>query len=160
MGPIRSSLGGGIAATFILLVLLLIIDVLLPGTHAIATFTGLCAIIGPPYCELGSPTATFMTYFWFGLLFAVAWPLVFGAVTWGLPGKSGLSHGVVFGLILWLGYAAGVLFEIGVGDQTFAESLPVLVVTLFVYLIYGIVLGGGYDYLAGHRTFLSEDPIL
>lgn len=156
MGPVRSSLGGGIIAAFTLLVFLLVADFLLAGTRVFVTFTSLCAIRGPPYCELGSPTAAVLTYLWFGLLFAVAWPLLFAAITWGLPGESGLSHGVVFGLVLWSGYVVVVLLEVGRGEPL-AENLPVLVVTLLAYVVYGSVLGGGYDYLAGHRTFLGEE---
>ncbi|WP_117594505.1 DUF6789 family protein [Haloprofundus halophilus] len=158
MGPIRSSLGAGVVATVVLLVFLFAADVLLPGTEpfVFATFTSLCAVGGPPYCGLGTLTATLLTYLWFGLIFAVAWPLLFGGFTWGLPGESGVAHGAVFGLILWSGYVVGALLGVFVGTETVAEDLPLLAVTLVSYLIYGLVLGGGYDYLADHRTFLSD----
>nr|WP_217353085.1 DUF6789 family protein [Haloprofundus sp. MHR1] len=86
----------------------------------------------------------------------MAWPLLFGGFTWGLPGESGVAHGAVFGLILWSGYVVGALLGVFVGTETVAEDLPLLAVTLVSYLIYGLVLGGGYDYLADHRTFLSD----
>lgn len=158
MDPVRSSLGGGLAATIALLVFLLIADFFLAGTNlfVFATFTSLCAVGGPPYCELGSLTATLLTFIWFGLLFAVAWPLFFAGFTWGLPGETGLVHGAVYGLILWTGYVVVVLYGIGLGGQTFGENLPMLLVTLLAYLVYGLVLGWGYDHLAEHRTFLSE----
>lgn len=158
MDPVRSSLGGGVAATLALLVFLLVADFFLAGTNlfVFATFTSLCAVGGPPYCELGSLTATLLTFIWFGLLYVVAWPLLFAGFTWGLPGETGLIHGAVYGLILWTGYVVVVLYGIGLGGQTFGENLPMLVVTLLAYLVYGLVLGGGYDYLAEHRTFLSE----
>ena len=161
MEPVRSSLGGGIAATITLLIFLLIADFFLAGVDifVFATFTSLCAVGGPPYCELGSSTATLLTFVWFSLLYAVAWPLLFAGFTWGLPGETGLAHGAVFGLILWTGYVVVVLYGIGLGGQTVGENLPMLVVTLLAYLVYGLVLGGGYDYLAEHRTFLSEVQI-
>ncbi|RLM53970.1 hypothetical protein DVK02_11120 [Halobellus sp. Atlit-31R] len=159
MDPVRSSLAGGVAATAVLLVFLLALDVVLGGTNlfVFATFTSLCAVGGPPYCELGSPAATLLTYTWFALLFAVAWPLLFGGFTWGLPGESGIAHGLAFGLVLWSGYVVVVLFSIGFGGESLAENLPFLTVTLLSYLVYGIVLGGGYDHFAHHRTFLSEE---
>jgi len=162
MEPVRSSLGGGIAATFTLLLFLLVADILLAGTSlfVFATFTSLCAVGGPPYCELGTLTATVITFLWFGLLFAVAWPLLFGGFTWGLPGESGLAHGAVFGLILWSGHVVGDLLNISVGNETIAGDLPFLAVTLVAYLIYGVVLGGGYDYLAEHRTFLDTEQVV
>lgn len=158
MDPVRSSLGGGIAATLVLLVFLLVADALLAGTNlfVFATFTSLCAVGGPPYCALGTTTATLLTYLWFGVLFAVAWPLVFGGFTWGLPGESGPTHGVVFGLILWAAYVFVVLLRVGIGGDTFDENLPMLAVTFLAYVVYGLVLGSGYDHLAAHRTFLTE----
>jgi len=55
MDPVRSSLQGGSVATITLLVILVIADVLLAGTNlfVFATFTTLCAVGGPPYCEPG-----------------------------------------------------------------------------------------------------------
>ena len=159
MDPARSSIGGGIAATATLTVFLLLADLLLSGTSlfVFATFTSLCAVGGEPYCTVGSPAAAALTYFWFSLLFVFAWPLLFGGFTWGLPGDSGLTHGGVFALILWAGYALTVLLDIGLGRETFAETVPFVVITLIAYLVYGVVLGSVYDRLAGHRTFLSEE---
>jgi hypothetical protein len=159
MDPVRSSIGGGVAATTALTVCLLVTDLLLGGTNlfVFATFTSLCAVGGPPYCEVGSPTAAALTFVWYVALFAVAWPLLFGGFTWGLPGESGPTHGAVFGLVLWAGYVVVVLFGIGFGGETLAENLPLLLVTLVAYLVYGVVLGGVYDHLAGHRTFLGPD---
>lgn len=159
MDPVRSSLGGGVAATIALLAFLSIADAVVGGANLIvfATFTSLCAVGGSPYCELGSSTATLLTYLWFAILFAVAWPLLFAGFTWGLPGESGLTHGAVYGLILWAGYVVIVLFGIGFQQETLSSNLPFLVVTLVAYLVYGLVLGGVYDYLANHRTFLSEE---
>ncbi|WP_248905435.1 DUF6789 family protein [Halocatena marina] len=158
MNPARSSIGGGIVATVVLAVFLLITDFLLSGTKifVFATFTSLCAIGGPPYCEAGSLTAAGLTFFWFIILFALGWPLLFGGFTWGLPGESGLTHGAVFGFILWIGYVVTVLYGIWAGGETFAEDLPLLIITLFAYLVYGLVLGGVYDHFAGHRTFLTR----
>jgi hypothetical protein len=159
MDPVRSSLGGGVAATAALTAVLLAADALLGGADlfAFATFTGLCAVGGHPYCDPVSATATALTLFWFAALFAVAWPLLFGGVTWGLPGESGAAHGAVFGLILWAGYVVGVVFLVGRGERTFAGSLPIGAVTLVAYLVYGLVLGSVYDHLAAHRTFLSPE---
>lgn len=64
---------------------------------------------------------------------------------------------MVFGLILWAGYALAVLTEIGLGRETFASTAPIVIVTLGAYLVYGVVLGTVYDRLADHRTFLSPE---
>lgn len=157
MEPVRSSLGGGVAATIVLTVLLLFGDLLLGGYNlfVFATVENLCAI-GPPLCPAESATATLLTYFVYLLLFAVAWPLFFAGLTWGLPGESGVSHGLVFGLVLWTGYAITIIYEVEFGEQTLTEGFPLLLTTLIAYLGYGLVLGGVYDRLAGHRTFLTE----
>lgn len=145
-------------ASLVLLVFLLVADIVLQGTNLFvyATFMSLCDFGGPPYCEPDSLVATLVTYAWFGVLFAVAWPLVFGSVTWGLPGESGVVHGFVFGLVLWSGYVAVVLVGMGFGGETLSQNLPLLGITFVSYVVYGVVLGGAYDSLAEHRTFLSE----
>ena len=155
MEPVRSGLYGGAVATVVLLVVLLVADFLLAGTNlfVFATFTGLCAVGGPPYCELGSLTATAMTGVVVVALFAFAWPLLFAGFTWGLPGESGVAHGAVFGVVLWLGYAA--IGWVGLGPLR--ASWPILVAMLVAYLVYGIVLGGVYDRLASHRTLLDVE---
>lgn len=155
MDPVRSAIGGGIAATAVLTLFLLVADALLADTSlfVFATFTSLCAVGGAPYCAPESATADLLTYGWFALIFAVGWPLLFAGFTWGLPGESGIAHGAVFGLVLWTGYLAIGLLGVGFGGVT--ATLPFLVVTLLAYLVYGVALGGGYDYLAAHRTFLT-----
>jgi hypothetical protein len=158
MEPVRSSLGAGVAAAVVLLVALLASDAILGGTFRTFTaFTSLCTVTGPPYCRPGTVQALVLTYVTFFALFAVAWPLLFGGFTWGLPGESGLLHGVVFGLFLWAGYVLTLLFTIGIRGNPGGEPLPLLAVTFGVYLLYGLVLGGVYDHLAEHRTFLSVE---
>jgi hypothetical protein len=159
MDPIRSGISGGIAATIILSIFLYLTDLLIGGTNpfAFTTFLSLCAIGGPAYCATGNSLAIFLNYISFFLLFAVVWALLFAAITWGLPGESGITHGLVFGLVLWTGYAIGVVYDIGADRETISSSLPLLIVTVVGYLLYGLVLGGTYDYLAGHRTFMSQE---
>jgi hypothetical protein len=159
MDPVRSSLGGGVAATAVLVVFLTVADLVLAGSDpfAFALFVDLCDVGGPPYCAPGSATEEALSLVWFLALFAVAWPLLFGGFTWGLPGESGTAHGAVFGLSLWAGYAVGVEFLIFRGQETVVGSLPILAVTFLAYLVYGLVLGSVYDRLAAHRTFLSPE---
>jgi len=160
MDPIRSSLLGGIGGALALLVSLLVAGLLVgeTGLFVFSTVTSLCSIAGPPYCGLGTPAAAGLTLFMFLLLFAVAWPLVYAGFTWGLPGESGVVHRVVFGVVLWVGYLAVAWVAVWRGWETVGEEVPLLVVTLLAYVIYGAVLGGGYDYFAEHRTFLSGSP--
>jgi hypothetical protein len=159
MDPVRSSVSGGVVATAALAVFLLVADALLVGPDLLvfATFTSLCAVGGPPYCDPGTPTASVVTFLWFAVLFAVAWPLLFGGFTWAFPGESGATHGALFGLFLWAGYAAASLFVMTRHGAAVLESLPILTVTLLAYLVYGTVLGGAYDRFAAHRTFLSAE---
>ncbi|GGN99983.1 MULTISPECIES: DUF6789 family protein [Haloarcula] len=156
MDPVRSSLVAGVAATAVLTAFLLLAGVVFDGTTllVLATFTSLCAVGGPPYCELGSPTATALTAVWFLALFALAWPLLFAGFTWGLPGESGPTHGVVFGLVLSTGYLAAALVGLGPASQVARPDVGLLLVTVLAYVLYGVVLGGAYDYLAEHRTLL------
>nr|WP_254522449.1 DUF6789 family protein [Natrinema caseinilyticum] len=90
----------------------------------------------------------FVTY---GGLFALAWPLLFGGFTWAVPGDSGAAHGAVFGVVLWTGYVVVPIGSEGAG-RTVAETLSLSVITLAAYLVYRLVLGVVYDYLAAHRT--------
>jgi hypothetical protein len=159
MDPIRSSLGGGVVATISVVLFLLGADFLLGGTHlfVFATFTGPCAGGGPPYCDLGSVSALVLTSIVFLSLYVVAWPLVFGGFTWGLPGESGIVHGLVFGLVLWSGFAAVAWINIWRGWESFSTEFALVLAMLMAYLIYGCVLGIVYDRLAEHRTFLSQE---
>ncbi|RRJ29568.1 DUF6789 family protein [Halocatena pleomorpha] len=156
MEPVRSSIGGGIAATVVLTAFLFITDFLLTtNPFVFATFTSLCAIGGPPFCEVGSQLAAAITFFWYIVLFAIAWPLFFGGFTWGLPGETGLTHGAVFSFILWVGYVSA-LYGFGLGGQNGSGGSLLLLITLVAYLLYGLVLGGVYDLLSRHRTFLGS----
>ncbi|WP_327053898.1 DUF6789 family protein [Halomicrococcus gelatinilyticus] len=156
MDPVRSSLGGGVAGTGVLTILLLVGDVLLGGYDffLFATVENLCAV-GPPLCLAGGTTATLLTYLVYVVLFAIAWPLFFAGFTWGLPGESGVTHGLVFALVLWTGYATTVVYQIELADLTLVDGFPLLLGTLLAYLGYGLVLGGVYDRLAEHRTFTT-----
>jgi hypothetical protein len=157
MEPVRSSLGGGAAATVVLSAFLFVADALLPGSvFAVATFASLCTVGGPPYCDLGSQTAL-LTALWFLVLYAVAWPLFFAGFTWGIPGESGVAHGVLFGLVLWAGFLVTLVFGAQVAGGPLSNHWPTVAVTAAGYSVYGAVLGGTYDVLAGHRTFLSAE---
>lgn len=157
MDPVRSSLGGGVAATAVLLCSLLALDVLLADADVLVftTFTGLCAVTGPPFCPATGATSTVLIAAWFVLLYVFAWPLLFAGFTWGLPGESGVVHGLLYGLILWSGFLFVILNEIGFGARSVSVGLVLLLATLVVYLTYGVVLGAVYDHLAAHRTLLD-----
>ncbi|AQL42814.1 hypothetical protein BV210_08860 [Halorientalis sp. IM1011] len=159
MEPVKSSLGGGVVATAALLLFLLGADTLLGGTelHLFATFALPCAVGGPPFCAVESPGALAVTFLLLFALFGLAWPLLFGGFTWGLPGESGAVHGGLFGLILWIGYTATILFGVAPGGRLDLLKLELLGLTFLAYLVYGVVLGSVYDRLAGHRTFLSPE---
>lgn len=159
MDPVRSSLSGGVVATLALAAFLFVGSRLFPGTgyFRFVTFTGPCELGGFPYCTPGTATATAIAAFWFAALFVIAWPLFFAGFTWGLPGESGVVHGALFGLILWTGYFVTVSYGIEVSGGTLGQNLPLVAVGILAYLVYGVVLGGVYDHLAGHRTLLDPD---
>ena len=162
MEPVRSSLVGGVVATITVAALLFVVDLLLGGTDTIvlATFSSACLVGGPPFCEVGSTTATVVNLVVFAALFAVAWPLLFAGFTWGLPGESGIAHGAVFGLVLWTGYLVVVWATIARGWEPVTTELPTLAILAAGYLLYGVILGGTYDYFAEHRTLLVlEDDV-
>lgn len=158
MDPVRSSLLAGVAATAVFVVLLAVAGPLTgeSGLFVVETLSSLCELGGPQYCEPGSATEGALTVAAFLALFALAWPLFFAGFTWGLPGSSGVAHGAVFGAVLWTGYLVTVLYGVGLAGVSLSASLPALAAALVAYLGYGAVLGGGYDYLAEHRTLLDE----
>ncbi|MEF8913096.1 DUF6789 family protein [Natronomonas sp.] len=159
MDPVRSSIGGGLVATIAVVVFLVGADFLLQGSQifVFATFTGPCAVGGPPYCELGSTAAILLTGIVFLALYVVAWPLFFAGFTWGLPGESGTVHGLVFGLILWSGFVVVASVTVLRGWQSFSAEFPLVVAMLLAYLVYGGILGRVYDSLAEHRTLMSQE---
>jgi hypothetical protein len=161
MNPVRSSLAAGVVATAVLAAVLFVADALVvaPRSFVFATFASLCAVGGPPYCAVGTATARALTFGWFVVLFAVGWPLFFGAFTWGIPGESGRLHGAVFGVFLWAGHAGGIaLIGLAFPGRTVETSLSLFLATLAAYLVYGLVLGSVYDRLAAHRTLLDAEP--
>lgn len=160
MGPVRSGIGGGVAATVVLTIVLLGADVLLRGSDLFVffTFTSFCAIGGPPYCAGGTPAAAALRFVSYGGLFALAWPLLFGGFTWAIPGDTGTAHGAVFGFVLWTGYVV-VLYGSDIPERTDTETLSLSVITLVAYLVYGLVLGIVYDYLASHRTVFGGGAV-
>lgn len=160
MNPVRSSLAAGVAATAVLAAVLFVADgVVADGRPFVfATVGSLCAVGGPPYCAVESLTAQALTLGWFIVLFAVGWPLFFGAFTWGLPGESGRLHGAIFGALLWVGHVGGVaLVGTAFPGRTVEMGRSLVLATLLAYLVYGLVLGAVYDRLAAHRTFLDAE---
>ncbi|WP_336036300.1 DUF6789 family protein [Halobacterium yunchengense] len=157
MDPLRSTFVAGVAATGAFVVALVVTGVVVGGTRlfVFSTIAGLCAIGGPPYCALNSPAAVALTALAFLALFVVAWPLVFAAWTWALPGESGVAHGVTFTLVLWAGYAVTVVYGVSFGSGSLAGNAGLLAAALVSYLVYGAVLGGTYDYVAAHRTLME-----
>ncbi|WP_435358268.1 DUF6789 family protein [Haloarchaeobius sp. DFWS5] len=157
MEQVKSSLYAGVVAALVLAAFLLVTGVVLQGydLFAFSTFTTLCSLSGEAGCTSTLVDAA-LTFTVFMALFGFAWPLVFAALTWGLPGESGPLHGAVFALFLWAGYVAVVLLRL-LGGQPLSEYILLLSGTFVSYMLYGIVLGSVYDRLAEHRTLLSEN---
>lgn len=79
---------------------------------------------------------------------AAIWGLLFALLYRRLPGEGGLIRGLVFSLIIWL--AMMLLFLPIAGDGFFGVAIgwPAVGFTLGMHLVYGIVLGVGYDALS------------
>lgn len=92
----------------------------------------------------------------------VAWPLLYTTLGQYLPG-TGPTRGMVFAFVLWLGFAPG--FSGGtveaaapsLADGGGGQLLIYLLVTLFAHLVYGAILGGGYERFADAGANANAD---
>lgn len=114
MDPSRSSLAAGILATGALALSLLAIDVLVAAENpfVFATFAGLCAVGGEPYCSPDTLAAAPLRSSGSYCCSRLPGRCCSAVSPGGLPGRSGAVHGLVYGLVLWTGYLAVVAFGV------------------------------------------------
>ena len=130
----RAAIVAGVPATAILILVLLASDAV-TGTE-INPFELLAGFVGFEQ--------QFMGFVLFVVVGALAWPLVFLSFEQFLPGVSDAARGMVFSVVLWVGF-------LGSFGTTYEGSIVLFsVVTLLAHLAYGLVLGATYDRLAAH----------
>lgn len=129
-----SAIAGGVAATAVFSLLLLLLEA--QTRSAVFIFDAVARFVGVP----GSPAVGFVL---FALAGAVAWPLLFVALEEYIPrGPDPAARGVVFASVLWVAF---------VGANRSDVSGPVLLIylpfTLFAHWAYGFTLGAVYGRL-------------
>ncbi|WP_049927111.1 DUF6789 family protein [Halopiger goleimassiliensis] len=133
---IRSAVAGGIAATAVLSLLLLLLEV--QTRSAMELFYVIARFIGTP----DDPAAGFAL---FAVAGTVAWPLLFVALEPYLPGgPDPAARGVAFASLLWVPFVITGRGDIG------GPLLALFVAyTLFAHWAYGFTLGAVYGRLLG-----------
>lgn len=132
---LRSALGGGIAGTAVLSLLLLLLEV--ETREAIGIFEAIAR-----FARFPNDVAVGVAIFVAAGIFA--WPLVFLVAEAWLPLADVATRGMAFGVGLWVAF---VLVSGGVDDGT-VVFLPF---TLLAHLAYGFVLGAVYGRLEEGR---------
>ena len=130
----RAAIVAGIPATAVLILVLLASDAL-TGTD-ISPFELLAGFVGLEQQFLG--------FVLFVLVGVLGWPLVFLSFAGFLPGGTDAGRGLVFSIVLWVGFISsfGTTFE--------GPIVTFIVASLLAHLAYGVVLGATYDRLAIH----------
>ncbi|WP_232686007.1 DUF6789 family protein [Halobacterium zhouii] len=130
----RAAIVAGVPATAVLILVLLASDVL-TGTE-INPFQLLAGFVGL--------NQQFLGFVLFVLVGIFGWPLMFLSFAGFLPGGTDAGRGLVFSIVLWVGFISAFAAPFGDGIVTF------LVASLLAHVAYGVVLGGTYDRLAVH----------
>lgn len=128
-----SAVGGGVAGTAVLSLLLLLLEVetrsVLEIFHAIARFAGV-----PGQLSVG-----FVVFVLAGVL---AWPLVFLGIEHYIPLSDTAERGMAFAAVLWVAFVV-----VGRGTLTGTHLLVFAGGSLLAHLTYGFTLGVVYDRL-------------
>lgn len=142
-GDVLRTVAAGFVATAVMVVLLFVVQTLYPGD--ITAFRSLAEfLVGRESLPLG-----LLVFFVGGTL---AWPLMFVSLGTFLPGDTRTRQGVVFALVLWVG------FVVALGRQLSGVDIAVFVVVgLVLHVIYGYVLGFLSTRLTGKRRIAGPD---
>lgn len=134
MNRFPSAIGGGIAATAAMSLVLLMVEV--ETRSVMEIFSVIARFIGTP----GDPAVGFVLY---ALAGTIAWPLLFLALEPYLPrGPDPAARGVVFASILWIPFVITGRGDIGGPLLVFFGAY-----TLFAHWLYGFTLGAVYGRL-------------
>ncbi|WP_331236554.1 DUF6789 family protein [Natronorarus salvus] len=128
---------GGLVGTAMLTVVLLIAESI--GAFSMEAFGSIARTAG---LDAFGP-AIVMGYLLFLAGGTVPWPLLFASLKEYLPGGSDPVKGIVFGTVLWTGFA--LAFNPGFVGLTLVAYL---VLTLVAHWAYGVGLGVVFEYLA------------
>lgn len=134
MNRVSSVIAGGVAATAVMTLMLLLLEV--ETRSAMDVFYVIALFVGTPQ----DPATGFALFVFAGV---VAWPLLFLALEPYLPrGPDPAARGVVFAAILWVPFVV-----LGRGD--IAGPLLIIYVgfTLLAHVAYGFTLGAVYGRL-------------
>lgn len=140
-----AALGGGVAGTAVLSLLLLLLEV--ETRSVIGIFDVIARFVRMP----GSPAVGFVVFLAAGV---VAWPLLFVALERYLPGgPDPARRGLVFATALWVAFVV-----LGRGDIHGHLLIVYVAFTLLAHLAYGFALGAVYAWLTGrtHRRSASR----
>lgn len=134
MNRISSAIAGGVAATAVMALLLLLLEV--ETRSAMDLFYVIALFVGTP----NDPSAGFALFVAAGV---VAWPLLFLALEPYLPrGPDPAARGVVFAAVLWIPFVI-----LGRGDIAGPLLVFYVAFTLFAHVAYGFTLGAVYGRL-------------
>lgn len=134
MKRLSSAIAGGVSATAVMSLLLLLLEV--ETRSAMDIFYVIARFIGTPE----NPTVGFAL---FAVAGSVAWPLLFLALEPYLPrGPDPAARGVVFASILWIPFVITGRGDIGGPLLVFFGAY-----TLFAHWAYGFTLGAVYGRL-------------
>ena len=137
MNRLSSAVAGGLAATAVMTLLLLLLEA--ETRSAMALFYVIARFVGTPE----RPATGFAVFVVAGV---AAWPLLFLALEPYLPrGPDPGARGAVFGAVLWVPFVI-----LGRGDIEGPLLALYVGYTLFAHLAYGFTLGAVYGRLRDH----------
>lgn len=136
MRDIVSALVSGVVGTAVVVVTLYVGDAL--TGFALDPFGPLSRFVG----EESDPVVGFLLFAAIGVF---AWPFLFLTLVEYLPGGPDVLSGLLFGVVLWVGFV--VAFAPAIGP---VSLVVYLFVTLVAHLAYGFVLGEVYQRFAEH----------
>lgn len=136
------AIGGGAAGMVVLTVFLSFIEIQTRSQfdlfRAMARFSG-------------TPDRLVLGFLLFTIAGSVIWPLLFVAVEPYLPGSSLYTNSLIVSLILWF-----VFLSFGGMIKTFTTLVLYGVLTLLVFLVYGLTFGEVYSRLLRRRAQNSD----
>jgi hypothetical protein len=132
------AMGGGTAGMVVLTVFLGFIEV---QTRSQFGFFGAIARFS------GTPDQIVLGFLLFAIAGIVIWPLLFVVVEPYLPGSSLHTNGLLVGVILWF-----VFLNFGAVINEFTTLVLYGVLTLLVFLVYGLTFGEVYSRLLRKRV--------
>jgi hypothetical protein len=136
-GELRTYAGGiagGLVGASVMVLVFFAIDAV--TGEPLGVFRALAALVGAD----GRPLVGFLFFIGAG---ALVWPLLFVTAGRYLPGPTEALRGIVFALVLWVG------FLLAFAGPFLADPLPFVAFTLLAHAVYGYLLGFVKEGIAG-----------